>query len=108
MKNLIPMFPFEITYTQDDFINPDDLDCWKHCYAIADHGFLIGIVFADCESDALDELFDTGRLDFCKVDEDDIDEEDISYLGNNNAPCNILMLDIFQLPKPRQILTWEE
>ena len=103
--------PNGISYSMSDFVNPDDLGIWKHCYAILDHGFLLAIVFADCESDALDEAFDHGKLDSFIVSADEMDDygpegDGISYLGNEGIECDIQALDIVELPMPKMILVF--
>ena len=53
-----------------------------------EHGPL-GAAWADCEQDALDELFDQGLLD-CLVIEDPLpeDEKDNTRLGNEGVLCD--------------------
>lgn len=100
---------YELAYSMDDFINASDIDTWKHCYLLHDHGYVLAIVFADCEQDALDEAVDCNKLDRYQVSDEemsdygDTDEErmeQLSYLGNASEPFDIESLGMFEIAKP--------
>ncbi len=65
----------EIKFTDADVVNLDD---WIPAgeynphnvrpFLFHDHGFVLCVVFADCESNALDEAADSGKLDSFKID----------------------------------------
>lgn len=70
-----------------------------------DHGFPVGIVFADCEQDALDELADSGRLDRYQVAPEELgeygeEEEGITRLGGASEPFDIQTMMLEELPTP--------
>lgn len=65
----------EIKFTDDDVVNIDDWipagDYNPHNvrpFLFHDHGFVLCVVFADGEQDALDEAADSGKLDSFKID----------------------------------------
>ena len=111
METKTMQLPSGISYSMNDFVNPDDLGIWKHCYALLDHGFLLAIVFADCEQDALDEAFDHGKLEQFRITEEEAkdygpDGWGISYLGNEGTECDIESVEIVELPMPKKILVF--
>ena len=69
------------------------------------YGWTIGVAFADCLQDALDELADSGKLDSYMVSESDLpdygpEEEGISRLGNAGEPFDIGGVQFLELPNP--------
>jgi hypothetical protein len=73
----------EIQFSDSDIVNPDEYDTARpsadgkpsrygmKLYLLHDHGFVIALAFAHCESDALDEMVDAGKLDSFQVREDE-------------------------------------
>jgi len=102
----------EITFTDNDVVNPTDFiakgDYNPHKvrpFLIHDHGFVLAITFADCLSDALDAAVDAGKLDAFKVSDDDLaeygpDEDGIARLGNAGEPFDVETLGVEELPTP--------
>lgn len=102
----------EITFTDNDVVNPDDYIASGHSnphrirpWLLHDHGFTVAVVFADCLQDALDAAVDAGKLDAFQVSEDDLaeygsDEDGISRLGNAGEPFDIEALGVEELPTP--------
>lgn len=103
----------EITFSDSDVVNKDDFipqgEYNPHNvrpWLLHDHGFALAVVFADCESDAIDIAFDAGKLDRYKVEGAELadygpDGEGLSYLGNGGAECDIESLGIVALPIPK-------
>ena len=84
--------------------NPHRVRPWL----LHDHGFTLAVVFADCLQDAIDEAFDTGKLDCFKVEDCDLgdypnEDEDgrLSYLGNFCVACDVEGLGILELQNPQ-------
>jgi hypothetical protein len=102
----------QITFSDADVVNPDDFipagEYNPHKvrpFLIQDHGFAVGVAFADCLQDALDELADSGKLDGFQVAEADLgdygpEEEGITRLGNASKPFDIESFEIIELPNP--------
>jgi len=102
----------EITFTDNDLVNPDDFipagaynPHRVRPWLLHDHGFVVAVVFADCLQDALDEAADHDRLDRYLVEDKDLadygpDEEGISRLGNAGEPFDIESLGVEELPTP--------
>lgn len=101
----------EITFSDADVINydsfipegefnPHNVRPWL----LHDHGFVLAIVFADCEQDAIDEAVDQGKLDRYRISEADLadykDGEGISYLGNAGEPFDIDTLGMIAMQNP--------
>lgn len=90
----------------DDFIpkgeyNPHNVRPWL----LHDHGFVLGVVFADCLQDALNELADSGKIDSFLVEEKDLaqygpEEEGITRLGNAGEPFDVEGIDFVELINP--------
>lgn len=100
-----------IKFTDEDVINlgdwiplgeynPHNVRPWL----LHDHGFVLCIVFATCEPDALDEAADHDKLDRYLVTDPDLsdypDEEGLAFLGNAGIPFDIESLGIIELPNP--------
>jgi len=86
----------EFDIKDSDIVNPDDYDYTENIYLLHDHGFVLCIVNADNESDALDIAADEGKLDRFKVD--DNEEGHYSSLGNNCHTYDVTSVGIIQLP----------
>lgn len=104
----------------DNFIpkgesNPHNVRPWL----IHNEGFIVCIVFADCEQDAWDEAVDNHKLDAWLIEEagntpgtkglpaedyptlgTEEEEDSITRLGNVGEPFDIETLSILQLPIP--------
>lgn len=102
----------QIKFADSDVVNPDDFipagNSNPHRvrpWLLHDHGFVIGVVFADCLQDALDEAADHERLNRYRVEDSDVadygpDEVGISRLGNAGEPFDIEALGVEELPNP--------
>ena len=86
----------EFDIKDSDIVNPDDYDYTENIYLLHDHGFVLCIVNADNESDALDIAADEGKLDRFKVD--DNEEGHYSSLGNDCLTYDLESVGIIQLP----------
>jgi hypothetical protein len=107
----------EITFSDSDIVNPDDfIPAGEYNrrkvrpWLIHDHGFVVCVVFADCEQDALDIAVDEGKLDRYQITEEDAEdyptlnseeEAGICRLGNASEPFNIESLGMIELPNPK-------
>jgi hypothetical protein len=105
----------EIQFTDEDVVNPEDFigdgEYNPHNvrpYLVHDHGFVVGVAFADCLQDALDVLADNGKLDGFKIDPSDYSDYEVdsdsptcTFLGNDGAPFDIDPLDVIELPIPK-------
>lgn len=105
---------YEVTISDADVVNPREYipagEFNPHNvrpWAAFDHGFCVGVAFASCDQDALDELADAGKLDRFKLDEEEIDndysgddEKGITRLGNAGEPFDIEGLMLFELQTP--------
>jgi hypothetical protein len=66
----------------------------------------LAVVFADSADDAFDEAADSGKLDSCRVSDEEADvalgEEAAAwvYLGNEGAPFDLSDVDFVELPNP--------
>jgi hypothetical protein len=102
----------EITFSDSDVVNNGDFiaagDFNPHRvrpWLIHDAGFVVAVVFASCEQDALDEAADAGKFDGLQVSEKDLndygpDEDGIARLGNAGELFDIQTLDMLELPNP--------
>ena len=102
----------EIKFTDSDVVNEADYipsgEYNPHNirpFLFHDHGFVIGVVFADGLEDALDELVDSGRADRFMLSPEDCDQYEkdgwnVSYLGNACEPFDIQSLGFEELPNP--------
>ena len=92
----------EITFTDDDVVNLDGWDQGERGWLFHDHGFVVGVVLKEypayTESDALDELVDSGKLDRYQVEDSQRDDEGITFLGNAGEPFDIKTLQMIELP----------
>lgn len=96
----------EFDIKDSDIVNPDDYDCTENIYLLHDHGFVLCIVNADNESDALDIAADEGKLDRFMVDDkevNEISEEEFnsrgySSIGNDCLIHDLESVGIIQLP----------
>jgi len=82
--------------------NPHNVRAW----VALDYGFVLGMAFAECESDALDELADAGKLDaFLLSEEDqkdyDADAEGVDFLGNHGRPFDVRNVELFAIKLPK-------
>lgn len=88
-------------------VNPGDFDSWNHLYLIHNEYGSLALVFANCESDALDEATDNGNLKSHKVFESDLSEmteeekEDLLYCGNASEPYDQANLGMIEIPVPK-------
>lgn len=96
----------ETSYSPEDFVNPDDYDSTdpkQKAYVVLSAGFVLGIAFAEypayTESDALNEMADSGKLDGYQLDETELADyqvgtdsegnpeyEGVANLGNAGEP----------------------
>lgn len=80
--------------------NPHDVRPW----VAVDHGFVVGVAFAESMDDALDELADAGKLDSCLLSEEDEkdypDGEGVSFLGNSGRPFDVQNIELFGMKAP--------
>lgn len=67
----------------------------------------LAIVFASCESDALDEAVDAGKLNGYMLSQEDVEDwekrgadDEICYLGNASEPFDLTYIHILELPNP--------
>lgn len=114
----------QIRFRDSDVVNPDDCiyagEYNPHNtrpWLLHDHGFVLAVVFADCEQDALDIAVDADKLDRYLVSDDERSEhgataeeqdESLSYLGNAGEPFDIESLSMVELPIPRRSTFAEE
>lgn len=88
-----------VRFTEDDVVNIDDwnpgddgLNAYKP-WLFHDHGFVLGLVFAQTLQDAFDELADSGKIDSFAVSEAEMgdypDEQGLSHLGNECKPYDV-------------------
>ena len=112
-----------IRFTDADVVNPRDYtaegDYNPHRvrpWLLHDHGFVLAVVFASCEQDALDEAVDAGKLDRYMLDASDPQtrqdygnsqpdgswdwHDGVSFLGNAGEPFDIESLGMVELPTP--------
>ena len=102
----------QITFTDRDVVNPDDFIPQNesnphhiHPFLFHDHGFAVGVVFAEHLQDALDILADSGKIDGVRIADSELDdygpeEEGISFLGNAGEPFDVDSLGVLELPNP--------
>ena len=110
-------FHKQIKFTDNDIVNIDD---WipggdvsysdVRPWLLHDHGFVLAVVFADCEQDAIDIACDGGRLDHYAADQDEIADSEkailngapeyLSPIGNFCKLHDIESLGIEELPNP--------
>jgi len=98
----------EIWFTDEDVVNPSEYASAKSygmkLFLFHEAGFVLGLVFADNLQDALDELADSGKMDKFLVSEseraDYIDDEGISFLGNNGRPFDDELVEFIELTIP--------
>ena len=111
---------YDHSYSSDCFVNPESYDfygrVWQgrspRAYVFTNAGYVVAIVFdeyfAYCEQDALDEAVDSGKLDFLKIQDSELDDyktsedsegnpeyEGIAFLGNASEPFDQENLDCF-------------
>lgn len=101
-----------VTVTEKDVINPDAwvpegqynphrVRPWLITNSFSNCGCqVIGIVFATCEGDALDEAVNENRMDHLQLKEEEADDETIR-LGNAGEPFDIEGVHIEELPNPK-------
>ena len=72
---------YDVTISDVDVVNPgeyipqgEDNPYHIRPWVAFDHGFVLGVVFASCEQNALDELADNGRLDMFLVNGKELEE----------------------------------
>ena len=71
-------------------VNQEESYYYDQLYVIGNEYGHICAVWADNESDALDEAFNLGKLDCFKVDESGLDDDmEYTYLGNAGEVCNL-------------------
>jgi hypothetical protein len=117
MDAIIKLQYGELTFTDADVVNPLD---WipageSNPYNVRpwlfhDHGFAVGVVFADCLQDALDELADSGKIDHLGVSQEELadygateeeQEERLTRLGDASEPFDIESLAIIEIQNPK-------
>jgi hypothetical protein len=113
----------EITFTDSDVVNlgdyipageynPHHVRPWL----LHDHGFVLAVVFASHEGDAIDEAVDAGKLDRFQLDHNNpahrsdygngkdgeaFDWNDsVSFHGNASEPFDLESLGLIELPNP--------
>ena len=105
---------FEIKFTQSDIINPDDCiyqDEYnphnKRPWLLHDHGFTIGVVFADSLQEALDIAVDENKLGQYLIEAEDYDDYKVntdlptcSFLGNASEPFDVDSMGFIELKPP--------
>lgn len=102
---------------EEDLVNPEDMiPYWEsnphqvRPWILHDAGFVVGVVFADCLQDALDEAADKDCLDRFQVAESEMKDyqtgtdsegnpeyDRISFLGNASEPFDIEALDVVEV-----------
>ena len=102
-----------LSFTDADVVNPDDfIPAGEynphniHPFVLHDHGFVIGVVFAEHLQDALDIAVDENRMDHFMVSDADMedygpDEDGIARLGNAGEPFDIQNVDCVELANPK-------
>lgn len=102
----------EITFSDDDVVNPNDYDAYHgmHTYLLHDHGFPLAIVHAQNLQDALDETVDqSDKLDQFEIFEKELQDynkdqqETFASLGNAGKLFDIDNIDILELPHPKRL-----
>lgn len=100
LNNLIRKYP-------ETIVNPDNWDYSNgKAWAIFNEYGLIALSFESNEQDALDDAADAGRLDSCRMSDEDAAEYeskgwDVSYLGNACEPFNLDYISMQQLTVSR-------
>ncbi len=105
-----------LSFTDDDIVNPDDYiptgEYNPHNvrpFALTAYGTVIGIAFAGCESDAVDEIADSGKLDAYQIpdaEHDCGDDCEALHAGNAGEPFDQSYLRLFDLPNPKREFVW--
>ena len=110
----------ELSFSDDDVVNPDDYDSSGYCrpWLLHDMGFPVAVVFASNLQDALDIAVDSGKLDRYLIEEGGNtpgtkgqpasdyptlgteNEEGITRLGNASEPFDIETLGYVELTNP--------
>ncbi len=101
----------EITFSDDDVVNPDDFiprgeynPYNVRPFLLHDHGFPVAIVFGEDLGDALDIAVDAGKMGRYAIIPANVenyhDDEGISFLGNASEPFDIESLGVEELPIP--------
>lgn len=121
----------EITFSDKDIANPDDFipagEYNPHNvrpWLLHDHGFVLAVVFASNEQDALDEAVDRDKLDSFMLDDKDPSTradymkettekwgfefdgkrwdwiDSVAFLGNASEPFDLESVGMLELPNP--------
>jgi hypothetical protein len=86
----------------DDGYNPRRVRPWL-LYTLRG---TLAVVFASCEQGAFDEAADSGKLDSCRVSDEEANAADAeeaaawAYLGNASEPFDLSDVGITELPNP--------
>jgi hypothetical protein len=96
----------EFDIKDSDIVNPDDYDYTENIYLLHEHGFVLCIVNANNEGDALDIAADESKLDRFKADIEELNGISVkefnnraySHLGNDCALYDTESIGIIQLP----------
>ena len=95
----------EITFFDEDVINDHEFGKYSVPWLLHDHGVAICIVFAYTLQDALDIAVDADKLVRYLIAPEDlkdyVEEQGISYLGNDGLPFDLEGLGIEELPNPK-------
>lgn len=73
-------------YEPDQLLNPDDFSFCDRIYLLKTPYNIVGLVFADCLQDAIDQAVDSGKMEYFEVDPSEFEEDHIAWLGNNGKP----------------------
>ena len=99
---------FELTLSDSDIVNPDEIDSGYPLWILHDHGFVVCAVWADHLQNAIDEAVDEDKMDRYLIDESDYaeygvntDESTCTFLGNACEPFDIEMLGYVELAPPK-------
>ena len=117
MKTIVRANNFEFSFTDEDVIDKDSVDCFEGSYnphstrlwLLHDAGYTLCVVQADCLQDAIDNAVDAGKLERYLVSESEMGDYDnevgLAFLGNAGEPHDIESLGYVELPPPKQSLT---
>lgn len=101
----------KVEVRESDIKNIGDWEYTSRCFVIGHEFGVIGVVFADCEADALDILADNGDLDSDLVPVDEVQKreaegEEFLYLGNASEPFDMpyLWMEEIHVPTRETVL----
>jgi hypothetical protein len=101
-------------FTDKDVVDPDRDWIWAGSYnpnkvrpwLIYNEYGTLAVVFASHESDALDAAVDAGKMESCRVPNEDVDamseeeQEELAFLGNAGEPHDLTYVGVVELPNP--------